>query len=203
MRLGRRKDLPQRAIDFSEYVHGLYGFALILSRNRTDAEDLVQETCLRATRAMERLLPDSNVKSWLFTILRNIWLNEVRRLRAAPEIVNLDPNEDTANRVVDSGKDPHAVYVTNFEREQVRNAIQQLQSEFREIVLLREYEELSYEQIAALLECPVGTVMSRLARARSKLRELLAELISTQPKKKTTSATDSQEAVSWNQANGE
>jgi len=173
MRLGRRKDLPQRAIDFSEYVDGLYSYALILSRNRTDAEDLVQETCLRAIRAMERLLPDSNVKSWLFTILRNTWLNEVRRLRAAPKTVELDPDEDTANRVVDIGKDPHAVYVSNFEREQVRNAIQQLPIEFREIILLREYEELSYEEIAALLECPVGTVMSRLARARVKLRDLL------------------------------
>ena len=61
MKLGRRKDLPQRAIDFSGHVHVLYGYALILSRNRTDAEDLVQETCLRAVRAMERLLPDSNV----------------------------------------------------------------------------------------------------------------------------------------------
>src|SRR5882672_646861 len=173
MRLGRRKGHPQRAIDFSEYVDGLYSYALILSRNRTDAEDLVQETCLRAIRAMERLLPDSNVKSWLFTILRNTWLNEVRRLRAAPKTVELDPDEDTANRVVDIGKDPHAVYVSNFEREQVRNAIQQLPIEFREIILLREYEELSYEEIAALLECPVGTVMSRLARARSKLRDLL------------------------------
>jgi RNA polymerase sigma-70 factor (ECF subfamily) len=157
MILGRRKDLPQRAIDFSEYVHDLYGYALILSRNRTDAEDLI------------RLLPDSNVKSWLFTILRNIWLNEVRRLRAAPETVNLDPNEDNANRVVDSGKDPHAVYVSNFEREQVRNAIRQLPSEFREIVLLREYEELSYEQIAAPLECPVGTVMRRRAQRITEL----------------------------------
>ncbi|HMI53756.1 MAG TPA: sigma-70 family RNA polymerase sigma factor [Candidatus Saccharimonadales bacterium] len=173
MRLRPGKHLPQRAINFSEYVDGLYGYALILSRNRTDAEDLVQETCLRAIPAMERLLPDSNIKSWLFTILRNIWLNEVRRLRAAPETVELDRNEETANTVVDSGKDPHAVYVSNFEREQVRNAIQQLPSEFREIVLLREYEELSYEQLAALLECPVGTVMSRLARARAKLRDLL------------------------------
>jgi RNA polymerase sigma-70 factor (ECF subfamily) len=74
---------------------------------------------------------------------------------------------------VDTAKDPYATYASNVEREQVRNAIQQLPLEFREIILLREYEELSYEEITTLLDCPVGTVMSRLARARAKLRELL------------------------------
>ncbi|HEY1468207.1 MAG TPA: sigma-70 family RNA polymerase sigma factor [Candidatus Acidoferrum sp.] len=74
---------------------------------------------------------------------------------------------------MDTAKDPLAAYVSNIEREQVRNAIRQLPLEFREIVLLREYEELSYEEIATLLNCPVGTVMSRLARARSRLRDLL------------------------------
>jgi RNA polymerase sigma-70 factor, ECF subfamily len=162
-------------IDFSEYLDALYGYAVVLSRNRTESEDLVQETCLRALRAMERLRPDSNIKSWLFTILRNIWLNQLRQSRAANEVSDSDlgEGEGIANQAVDPAKDPFATYISNIEHEEVRYAIEQLPLEFREIILLREYEELSYEEIATLLDCPLGTVMSRLARARSKLRDLL------------------------------
>jgi RNA polymerase sigma-70 factor (ECF subfamily) len=163
-------------IDFSEYLDGLYCYAFLLSRNRTQAEDLVQETCLRALRAMPRLRPDSNIKSWLFTILRNIWFNQLRQWRRAPEIVKLEPDGSGPIGVADTAKDPHTTYVNNIEQEQVRNAIQQLSIELREIIILREYEELSYQEIATVMECPLGTVMSRLARARSKLRDLLAPL---------------------------
>ena len=169
-----REGHRQPTIDLSEYVDGLYSYALVLSRNRAEAEDLVQETCLRAIRAMGSLRPDGNAKSWLFTILRNIWFNQLRQWRTAPEIVELDLDGDGANRAADTRKDPHAIYVSNIEQEQVRNAIQRLPVESREIIILREYEELSYQEIAAVLECPVGTVMSRLARARSKLRDLLS-----------------------------
>ena len=151
----------------------LYNFAHWLTKDATEAEDLVQETCLRALRAMDRLRPDSNLKSWLFTILRNIWLNQLRQSRTVSEPVDGDVAEDQANKPTDTPRDPYAICVSNIEREQVRQAIQQLPLEFREVVLLREYEELSYEEIATLLGCPVGTVMSRLARARSKLRDLL------------------------------
>ena len=173
MRFGSSNGLPPPVIDLREYLDSLYSYALVLSRNRTEAEDLVQETCLRALRAMERLRPDSNVKSWLFTILRNIWLNQLRQRKNVPDVVDLDSDEHGADRAVDSSKDPYAAYVSDLEREQVQDAIEQLPLEFREIILLREYEELSYEEIAAMLQCPVGTVMSRLARARSKLRDLL------------------------------
>jgi RNA polymerase sigma-70 factor, ECF subfamily len=172
MTLAREPGHPRPAFDLSEYLDGLYGYALVLARNSAEAEDLVQETCLRALRAMERLHADSNVKSWLFTILRNIWLNQLRRRRTTPEMVELD-SEGGANDPPDTSKDPHAVYVGELEREQVQAAIEQLPVEFREIIILREYEELSYQEIAAVLDCPPGTVMSRLARARSKLRELL------------------------------
>jgi RNA polymerase sigma-70 factor (ECF subfamily) len=160
-------------IEFSEYLDGLYRYAMMLCRNRTEAEDLVQETCLRALRAMERLRPDSNVKRWLFTILRNLWFNQLRQWRRAPEIVEFESDGTGPVSVADTGKDPHAIYVNNIEQEQVRNAIQQLSVGHREIIILREYEELSYQEIATVLGCPLGTVMSRLASARSKLRALL------------------------------
>lgn len=170
MRFGPSDVGPPPTIDLLEYLDGLYSYGLVLSRNQADAEDLVQETCLRALRAMDRLRPDTNAKSWLFTILRNIWLNELRRRKIAPNVDDSDSEEYGANQLADSSKDPYAAYLSDSDRERVRHAIEQLPVEFREVILLREYEELSYEEIAALLQCPVGTVMSRLARARSKLR---------------------------------
>jgi RNA polymerase sigma-70 factor (ECF subfamily) len=89
-------------------------------------------------------------------------------------MVEIDVDEITANLVVETSKDPHALYVSKLECEQVREAIQHLPVDFREVILLREYEELSYQEIASVLGCPIGTVMSRLARARSKLRPLLS-----------------------------
>jgi RNA polymerase sigma-70 factor (ECF subfamily) len=179
MRFAREESRLRPGFDFAEYLDGLYGYAFVLSRNRAEAEDLVQETCLRALRALERLRSGSNMKSWLFTILRNIWLNELRRRRTKPEMVELDSDGRGADEPTDTSKDPHAIYVDELQREQVRAAIEQLPLEFREIIILREYEELSYQEIAAVLDCPPGTVMSRLARARSKLRELLPHALTT------------------------
>jgi RNA polymerase sigma-70 factor (ECF subfamily) len=139
-----------------------------------DAEDLVQETYLRAIPRMRSLRPESNLKSWLFTILRNIHLNQLRKQRVAPKVLEIDADENTANIVAETSKDPLARYVSRAERDWVLEAIQQRPSVFRQIVVLREYEDLSYQEIAGVLACPVGTVMSRLARARSKLRTLLS-----------------------------
>lgn len=174
MRLGPGHGEPQQRLDFSEYLDGLYGYAIVLSRNSTEAEDLVQETCLRALRAIGGLRADGSVKGWLFTILRNIWLNQLRQRRTAPDLIELDADENGAYEPADGAEDPYSAYANRVEREQVRAAIHQLPQEFREIILLREYEELSYQEIAALLDCPPGTVMSRLARARARLRELLS-----------------------------
>jgi RNA polymerase sigma-70 factor (ECF subfamily) len=174
MSLGPANGQLQQRVDFNDYLNGLYGYAMVLSRNRAEAEDLVQETCLRALRGLDRLRADGSAKSWLFTILRNIWLNQLRHRHTAPELIEIDAEGNGASQPVDATQDPHADYVSQAEREQVRAAIQHLPVEFRETIILREYEELSYQEIAALLDCPPGTVMSRLARARSKLRELLS-----------------------------
>ena len=126
------------------------------------------------TYAMGRLREHSNVKAWLYIILRNIRRNQVRQRRTSPKLVELDAQENAADLVIDSARDPHALYVNKLEKQQVRVALHQLSEEYREIIVLREYADLSYQEIATLLNCPLGTVMSRLARARSKLGTLLS-----------------------------
>jgi RNA polymerase sigma-70 factor (ECF subfamily) len=153
-----------------EYIDGLFAYAVVLTRNHAEAEDLVQETYVRALQAMGRLRPESNVKGWLFTILRNLWLNQLRRARNGPQMIELEAEDSNANRVVEPSRSSHDLYVSKVEAEHVRAAIQELPAKFREIILLREYEDLSYQEIARLLNCPVGTVMSRLGRARAMLR---------------------------------
>jgi RNA polymerase sigma-70 factor, ECF subfamily len=160
-----------------EHLDGLYSYAMVLSRNHAEAEDLVQETYVRAIQAMGRLRAGSNVKGWLFTILRNIWFNQVRKRRNGPEMIEIQAEDGVANSIAEPSKDAHDLYVSKMEAEHVRAAIQELPVESREIILLREYEDLSYIEIASVLDCPVGTVMSRLGRARAKLRALLSETL--------------------------
>jgi RNA polymerase sigma-70 factor (ECF subfamily) len=156
-----------------KFLDGLYSYALVLTRNHAEAEDLVQETYLRAMQAMGRLRAGSNIKGWLFTILKNIWLNPLRKRRNGPQMIEIEVWDDVTNSVAEPSRDAHDLYVSNLEAEHVRAAIRELPVEFSEIILLREYEDLSYQEIANVLGCPVGTVMSRLGRARAKLRMLL------------------------------
>jgi RNA polymerase sigma-70 factor (ECF subfamily) len=157
-----------------DYLDGLYSYALALTRNSADAEDLVQETYVRAIQAVMRLRAGSNIKGWLFTILRNIWFNQLRKRRNGPQMIEMGNGDGISNSIVEPAKDSHELYVSKVETEKVRAAIHELPIEFSEIILLREYEELSYQEIAGVLACPIGTVMSRLGRARAKLRSLLA-----------------------------
>lgn len=151
-----------------EHIDALFGYAMMLTRDVTEAEDLVQETYVRAARAANR--PDNNLKAWLFVIMRNAWLNQIRHKNSGPMFVDLEPNESTA----DTQETPHVVYLRKLEREQVRQAIESLPDAYREIVVLRDIEGFTYQEIATVLECPAGTVMSRLGRARGRLRKLLS-----------------------------
>jgi len=161
----------------TEHIDGLFSYALALSRNRSDAEDLVQETYVRALPAIKRLREGSNVKSWLFTILRNIWLNQLRQPRIAVQMPGSDIDQYVPDTPANSMKDPHSLLISKIDQEQVRQAIEQLPAEAREIILLREFEDLSYQEIAGILNCPIGTVMSRLGRARARLRVLLSAAV--------------------------
>jgi RNA polymerase sigma-70 factor (ECF subfamily) len=157
-----------------EHLDGLYGYAMALSRNRSDAEDLVQETFARAIPAAERLRKESNIKSWLFTILRNIRINQLRNSGRSVQMSGADIDQLVPESGVLRKSDAYSQLVDKSEQDRVREAILQLAGEFREVILLREYEGLSYREIASVMNCPIGTVMSRLGRARSKLRVLLS-----------------------------
>ena len=149
-------------------LDGLYGFALSLSRDRSLAQDLVQETYVRALKARRKAAPDENLKAWLFTILHNVWRNEARRRR--PQAIEDAP----ASSLVDPRSDPQDTLHRKETRERVRRAIDDLPDPFREVVVLRCIDDFSYRDIATILGCPAGTVMSRLARARALLRPRLA-----------------------------
>jgi RNA polymerase sigma-70 factor, ECF subfamily len=168
----READFRQAAL---ACLDGLYGYAMSLSHNQADAEDLVQETYLRAVRAFGQLAPDSNLKNWLYAILRNVWLNQVRHTQSGPQFVDMsnEQQEEAIGRAC-SSDNPYATYVAAVERDSVRAAVEQLTVSYREVIVLREFEGLSYNEIAEILQCPAGTVMSRLGRAREKLRILLS-----------------------------
>jgi RNA polymerase sigma-70 factor, ECF subfamily len=151
-----------------EYLDGLYSYALVLSRNQADAEDLVQETYVRAARTLSGLQADSNLKRCFFTILRNMWLDRLRKGRSGPHIVETNLDESPANG------SSYDLQVSKIEGERVRAAIDMLPVAFREIIVLRECEQLSYEEIGSIVGCAAGTVVSRLGKARSELRILLS-----------------------------
>ena len=147
-------------------LDNLYGFAFALCRDRAAADDLVQETYLRALSARRKPGLDENLRGWLFTILHNVWKNEVRRRRTTPL-------EAVADELAAPGDTPAEALRRSEEEQRVRRAIAELPDAFRVVVLLRCVEEFSYRDIAAIVGCPAGTVMSRLARARALLRKAL------------------------------
>jgi RNA polymerase sigma-70 factor (ECF subfamily) len=172
----RKSEAKESFMNFTQVALGhfdaLYGFAMVLTHDPTEAEDLVQETYLRAVRAFDRLVPDSNPKSWLLTIMRNTWLNQLR-LRGSG-LIELDATEEGSAEWLDRvADDPYAAMVRKIRLEELSAAIASLPPVYRQVVVLRDIEGLSYRQIACILGCPAGTVMSRLGRGRRRLRLLL------------------------------
>ena len=150
-------------------LDGLYGFALSLSRDPVTAEDLVQETYLRALKARRRADPSESVRPWMFTILHNVWRNEVRRRH--PDA--LEDNPDAMTSLASPEPDPQAVLDRVQSRNRLEGAIAALPAPFQQALLLRCVEGFSYKEMAEIVGCPAGTVMSRLARARALLRHSL------------------------------
>ena len=148
----------------------LYRVALRLTGNPSDADDLVQETMLKAYRAWEQYEQGTNAKAWLLTILRHAFINEYRRRTRHPETVDVDTIEPFAVFSEVQDEDPQGAFFDKIVDDQVLQAIDQLPVVFRETLVLSDVEGMSYQEIASILQVPVGTVKSRLFRARQMLQ---------------------------------
>ena len=152
----------------------LYNFAHWLTQNREEAEDLVQETYLKALRAFESFQSGTNFRAWMFQILRNTFLSSRSKL-ARRLTVPLDDGEDGSFEPAATCDTAELILIKRRDIDSVRHAIDHLQVHFREPLLLCDVEEMSYREIAEVLSIPIGTVMSRVSRARKAVRDALAK----------------------------
>jgi len=152
----------------------LYNFAYWLTQDRAAAEDLVQETYMKALRGFSSFQPGTNFRAWMYKILRNTFLTTKTGLKAYASVSLDDDSDGDKPTELEAGETPESVLLARAERETIQNALEKLPVKFREIILLCDLEEMSYQEIGATLGIPLGTVMSRLSRARKAMRGLLA-----------------------------
>jgi RNA polymerase sigma factor (sigma-70 family) len=164
----------------------LYNFASWLVHNKSNAEDLVQETYLKALRSFASFRPGTNFRAWMFRILRNTFLSSCSTLdrRMTVEI----DSEDATPVLPLTSATPESLLIERSREHAVQNAIEQLPVIFREVILLCDVEDASYEEIAEILSIPMGTVMSRLARARKAVRESVHSVPQAGPMEKMASS---------------
>ncbi len=170
-------DEPSSTEGFAELAmplfDSLYNFARWLAKNDADAEDLVQETYAKALKGFGSFQPGTNFRAWIFRILRNTFLTSRAGLRAAPT-VSLDDGPEAPPAAV-CYETPESILLDRAAQERLQRALEALPVIFREVILLADVEEMSYHEIAETLSIPIGTVMSRLSRARGALRQTLRE----------------------------
>jgi RNA polymerase sigma-70 factor (ECF subfamily) len=162
------------------HLDSLYASALRLTKNERDAEDLVQDTCMRAYRFFDKFERGTNIKAWLFRILTNTFINRYRRKvkeRSATE----GPEQEAVQALffsqdaTDQASNPERYLFDRLLSDDVLRAIDSLPIDFRMVVILADLQEFSYKEIADILGCPVGTVMSRLFRGRKQLQKMLRD----------------------------
>jgi RNA polymerase sigma-70 factor (ECF subfamily) len=163
------------------YLEPLYATAMRLTRNRADAEDLVQDTVVKALRFSSRFEPGTNLRAWLSTILHNTWKNRLRD--ASREAVEVDSErvEEAQASSPAAAETPEQMLLRTSIDEDLRAAIDALPDAFRQAVWLRDVEEFSYAEMARMLDIPIGTVMSRISRGRRMLMERLRRSADTRP----------------------
>jgi RNA polymerase sigma factor (sigma-70 family) len=167
------------------HLDAAYNLARWLAGNANDAQDIVQEAFMRAFRFFDSFHGD-NARPWLLAIVRRTWYSEWQRRVASREVTALDDEIDQADDTAIEGwgsaspTDPQALLIREEEMRLVHEALAQLPPEFREVLILRELEDMSYRDIAAIADLPIGTVMSRLTRARRKLAAVLLAQRTTQ-----------------------
>ncbi|HVM09744.1 MAG TPA: sigma-70 family RNA polymerase sigma factor [Acidimicrobiales bacterium] len=165
-----------------EHMPSLYTAAVRMTRNAADAEDLVQETYLKAYRSWHSFKQGTNLKAWLYRILTNTFINSYRSKKRRPEESELDEVEDLylyrrlgGLEAAQSGRSAEDEVMDLFTDEDVKAAMEALPESFRLAVLLADVEGFSYKEIAEILDVPIGTVMSRLHRGRKALQKALFE----------------------------
>jgi len=156
----------------------LYGLALKMTRNEDDAQDLVQETFLRAYRFFDKYEPGTNCKAWLYRILKNTFINNYRRVHRRPREVDFDAIEEIHEQDLTPQGSPHPnpeeSLLNSILRDDVRRAFLDLPRTYREALALSLLGGLSYKEIAGVVGCPIGTVMSMIHRARKLMQKQLA-----------------------------
>lgn len=177
-RPGKRRDFEEVAVP---HLDALYGAACRLTRNPRDAEDLVQDAMVRAYRFWDSFEKNSNCKAWLFKILTNTFINSYQKKKRGREVLSAAAAEQKATDGVLvqqsslSQRDPRNILIDQTISDQVVNALEALPADFRLAVVLCDLEGLSYKEIAEIMDCPIGTVMSRLYRGRRLLKKSLRD----------------------------
>lgn len=152
----------------------LYNFAYWLTQDREEAEDLVQETYAKALKGFRSFQPGTNFRAWIYQILRNTFLTSRTGLKSTAT-VPLESESD--QQILPAANDtPESILLQRSDQQLVQDALGRLPVSYREVLLLCEFEEMSYQEISATLAIPMGTVMSRLSRARRALRDAVREL---------------------------
>jgi RNA polymerase sigma-70 factor (ECF subfamily) len=151
----------------------MYNFAHWLTQDASEAEDLVQETCMKALKGFSSFRQGSNFRAWIYKILRNTFLTSRTGLKSAT--LSLDDDEAGLPEPVASAT-PESILMAGVDHEMIQSALEGLSVQFREVILLCDLEEMSYQEIAETLAVPVGTVMSRLSRARKAVRNALGDV---------------------------
>jgi RNA polymerase sigma-70 factor (ECF subfamily) len=171
-----RRDRPADADTFAGdvlgYLEPMYATAMRLTRNRPDAEDLVQDTLVKALRASDRFERGTNLRAWLWTILHNTWRNRLRD--AGRATVDVDSERvEAAAAGAGTAENPEQILLRETLDADLRAALDGLPDVFRQAVWLRDVEEFSYAEIARMLDVPMGTVMSRISRGRRMVLDAL------------------------------
>lgn len=153
----------------------LYNFAHWLTQNSSEAEDLVQETYVKALKGFSSFQANTNFRAWMYRILRNTFLTSRTGLKATSTVPLAD--EEEGLEMPATGGTPESIFLDKAQEQLLQSAMEQVPLHFREILLLCDVEEMSYKEISESLSIPLGTVMSRLSRARKALREILLQKI--------------------------
>jgi RNA polymerase sigma-70 factor (ECF subfamily) len=174
------KALEKRRIEFEQeavpHKDVLLNFALRTTGNRDDALDLLQETYMKAFRFWDKYEKGTNIRAWLFRIMKNSYINRYRKETREPSMVDYDDVENFYDSIRDEATDSNDLQkkmYSNMLSDEVTQALQSLPEDFRTVVILCDIEGLTYDEIAEFLNCPIGTVRSRLHRGRKMLEEKL------------------------------